>query len=403
MYLPQTNTTTQKWKCRIIDAQIESGDLTDYVKYTEKTGTNITAYDYKMSANFNGDYVITYNLSKSTSVLDGENIEQYFQSEVEDCRNKLEVYCSEKALVYMIVTDTHVHNDAKTKKRWKDTVSNIKAVNKAYQCDALIHLGDMINGSLPESESRSLIRMIRDDMRSVIEPNFILVGNHDTNTFYGANMDEPITEAEMYGLWERYNEKDVTQRPNGKPYWYKDYNSFGIRVIFLSSSMGDGTHGGRGENWGFPAAEIEWFRDVALYTNLQVLMFSHMPFTRGFISSAYILPQNGDIMIEILSNFINNGGTVIGLINGHTHFDYSFNNGYFQETSLGCESITNNTSDLHGSDITTQFTAPDDAVRYGRTDGTLTQDLWSILVVRPGSQTAKIIRFGAGEDVEWSY
>jgi hypothetical protein len=126
-----------------------------------------------------------------------------------------------------------------------------------------------------------------------------------------------------------------------------------------------------------------------------------MPFTQGFISNASTLPNNGDRVIEIVTEFQTGGGVVIGLVNGHTHFDYSFSNGHFREVSLGAETNTGNTANKQGTEIA-QY-APASAVMYGRTDDTLTQDLWSILVVKPDVRQCKIIRFGAGVDFTWDY
>ena len=331
--------------------------------------------------------------------IDPPELPSYFSDEVIDCRDKLESYCTEKALVFALVTDSHIYNysDKKSKGWWKDTIRNIKAVNSVYQLDALVHMGDMVNGSLPKAETIDLIRETRDDLRSVLEPNFILVGNHDDNSF----TSYPITEAEMYALFCRYNEKDVTNRPTNKLYWYKDYNSLGIRVVFLSSHLGDGLDGQTSETWGYPQDEVTWFINEALDTDKQILMLSHMPFTQGYISGNSNLPTNGNLMIQAVNTFIGNGGVVIGLINGHTHFDYINDNGSFHEISQGGELNTTNTSDKTGTSIASFV--PESAIQYGRTERTLTQDLWNILVVRPTSRTCKLIRFGAGVDVTWTY
>lgn len=331
-----------------------------------------------------------------------EKIPSYFQEEVERVREKLENYCTEKALVYAVVTDSHVgkSEDNVSQALWNSTVRNIDAVNKAYPLDSLIHLGDIVNGSLPKEDTLNIIRSIRNNMTDIISPNFMLVGNHDLNTFYN-DMSEPITEAEMYSVWMRYAEKEITKRPSAKPYWYKDYEQFGIRVIYLSASMGDGTHGGLAENWGYPIEEVNWFTEEALDTDKQILMFSHMPMSQGYIFGDASLPHNGNLMKQAVDAFKTNGGTVIGLINGHTHWDYKHDNGRFCEVSLGAEVITDNTVDKTGSEIASYV--PDTAVMYGRVVGTVTQDLWSILVVRPESKTCKIIRFGAGNDITWSY
>lgn len=323
----------------------------------------------------------------------------YFESEAQDCLTKLNAYCTEKALAFGIVTDTHVYLHPNSQKWWHDTVANMARVNELYPLDSVIHLGDIINGSLPLSSSVSLIEEVRDDINTVLNPTFMLVGNHDPNMFYNDGSD-PIEEGLMYALIERYNEIHTSARPSGKPYWYKDYEPLGIRVIYLSAHMGDGYDKSE-QSWGYPQAEITWFTNEALNTDKQVLILSHMPFTPGYVSGISTVPLNGDTMKAAANAFINNGGTVIGLINGHTHFDYVHDNGTFKEISLGAECNTENTATKTGTNIYSY--APSTAVQYGRTFGTVTQDLWTILVVRPTSQTCKLIRFGAGNDVEWSY
>lgn len=417
LYIGNSGTGTKtKWNVHLAYAQIESGNKTTHQQYNSTSGTEIIAYDSKMSAFSSQGYTLTYQSANSSSSSDSgsgssetdtqtENISlpDYFQTEVDDCVSKLENYCTNKSLVYMIVTDTHVHVETShiTKNRWKATVKNMKAVNAAYQADGLIHLGDMINGTLPSETSKGIIRMIRDDMRSIIEPNFILVGNHDTNTIYGSNMEAALTEAEMYALWGRHNEKIVQGRPGNVPYCYKDYDSLGLRVLYLSSSMGDYTHGTDGGNWGFPLAERDWLENEALNTNYQVLMFSHMPMSQGYISRSSALPYNGPSMIETVANFQSHGGIVVGLINGHTHFDYVHDNGHFKEIAVASQKFLGNTEDASGTAV--YPFCPPEGVAPGRTDNTVTQDLWNILVVKPIERECKIIRFGAGNDVTWTY
>ena len=332
-------------------------------------------------------------------VAEVTELPDYFANEVVDCRDKLESYCIEKSLVFALVTDSHVHNSETGNANvwWDDTIKNIKAVNEAYPIDAIVHLGDMITGAQPVAGEKRLLRMVRNDLDSTIKPAFMLVGNHDDNFDYSAK----LTQAEMYAIYCRQNDKDITARPTNKLYWYKDYDSFGIRVIFLSSHMGDNLNGRTGESWGYPQDEITWFTNEALNTDKQVLLLSHMPFSQGYVSFDADSPINGDLMKNAVDAFIANGGVVIGLINGHTHFDYVHDNGSFYEISQGAETNTENTADKTGTNI--YGYAPASAIQYGRTAGTLTQDLWNILVVRQTSRTCKLIRFGAGDDVTWSY
>lgn len=318
-----------------------------------------------------------------------------FTSEVLACRAALEEKCQSKALVFAVVTDSHVAET--TQDRWNRTADNIRRVNKEYPLDGVIHLGDMVNGNLPRAESLSLIREIRNSLLKVGTSVMMLTGNHDTNTFYGENMDDPITEAEMYSVWGRLNEKEV-QRPANKLYWYQDFGE--VRLVYLLSSLGDGTHGGKGDNWGYPLEEISWVRDEALRTDKQMLFFSHMAMTSGWVGSkALSLPQNGDALKSVISDFISNGGTVIGLIHGHTHYDYIGDNGMFHEISVGCNMITSNTADQAAD----PEVAPTGAIVPGRVNGTPSQDLWELVVILPDARKVELIRFGAGPDRSIDY
>ena len=318
-----------------------------------------------------------------------------FHDEVLACRSTLETKCTGKSLVFAVVTDSHV-SDASFD-RWKVTASNIRRVNKAYPLDGVVHLGDMVNGNLPKAQSLALIREIRNDLLKASTNTMMVTGNHDTNTFFGDNMDDPISEAEMYSIWGRMNETAV-HRPSNKMYWYQDYDA--VRVIYLLSSLGDGTHGGRGDNWGYPLEEINWVRDVALDTDKQVLFFSHMAMTSGWVGSkALSLPQNGDALKAVINDFISNGGTVIGLIHGHTHYDYIGDNGTFHEISVGCNMITSNTADQAAD----PEVAPTGAIVPGRVNGTPSQDLWELVVILPDARKVELIRFGAGPDRSIDY
>lgn len=323
------------------------------------------------------------------------SLPDHFRTEADATVETAKSFCQEKALVLAVVTDSHL-NEAYGYQVWNDTVKNIAAVNAAYQIDGIVHLGDMINGDNTAAVGQSQLDMMRNGIREIGHAVY-LEGNHDLNSFYN-NMSDPITEADMYAEMFRFNAKDIV-RPDGKLYGYRDYDALGIRVVYLLASMGDGTHGGQGTNWGYPSDELTWVQNVALDTDYHVLFFSHMPMTEGFISASSTLPANGNALKTIVSDFVTGGGVVIGLICGHTHYDYLLDNGSFTEVSIGCEAYTYSASDAAPAD---SF-APSSAIIPARMRYTVTQDLWDLVIVRPVSRTVKLVRFGAGSDRAFSY
>lgn len=323
----------------------------------------------------------------------------YFADEVDSVVATTKGHCTEKALVLAAVTDSHL-NANYGYQVWNDTVKNMLAVNEEYQLDGVLHLGDMISGDNTAAVGKEQLDLIRNGFRVSYPDAAYFDGNHDTNTFYGESMDDPITEAQMYSEMFRFNAIDIV-RPDGKLYGYKDYDALGIRVVYLHSSMGDGTHGGQGTNWGYPSDELTWVQNVALDTEYQVLLLSHMPITEGYISNSATLPNNGNALKTIINSFISNGGVVIGLFHGHTHWDDIQDNGTFKEVSIGCEAYQYTASDVVGTAIHSY--TPASAVRPARMRYTVTQDLWDVVIVRPASRTVKLVRFGAGVDRAFSY
>lgn len=343
-------------------------------------------------------HLYSVTIEKYMSIIESKQdiYPSYFQAELDNTIEKTRGFCSEKALVFAVVTDSHLNSVYGTHE-WDDTAKNIVEFDNRYKLDEVIHLGDMINGTDTKEVSTESLDRIRCTLQSIKSSSF-LMGNHDTNTFYGDNMDDPITEADMYADMFRQNALEII-RPDGKLYGYKDYDNYGIRVVYLCSSAGDGTHGGRADNCKYPDDELTWVQNTALNTNYQVLFFSHMPFTEGTISTLSTLPTNGNALKTIISNFVDNGGVVIGLIHGHTHYDNEFDNGKFKEISVGCEAYTYSASDSAPSSAY----APTTAIIPARLRYTATQDLWDVVIVRPVSRTVKLVRFGAGADRSFSY
>lgn len=99
-----------------------------------------------------------------------------------------------------------------------------------------------------------------------------------------------------------------------------------------------------------------------------------------------------------MESFIANGGVVVGLFHGHNHWDYigqySQTNG-FHEVSTGCGRI------ISGPDIS--YAHPEGAVMPERTVNTVTQELWDIIIIKPESRTVNMIRFGAGDNRNFTY
>lgn len=316
----------------------------------------------------------------------------YFETEAEACKDSLISACSEKSFVIAFTTDNHY--GASNGSNFPTTVDTIRAVNKKYPVDIVIDGGDLINGD--ETKANAITRVCNsvNMLNNIGKPVYTLIGNHDDESFTATEL--PLfSKTEMYALFARHYGLNLDAIGESEQYGYKDFDQYGLRLIVLDSMQGNNGH--QADQWGYSAEQLAWFTNEALDTTNQVLIFSHMPFTKEYSAYNYQV-ANGAEMRSAVESFIANGGVCVGLFHGHTHWDfigqYSQTNG-FHEVSTGCSRVQ--------SGYPSGAYMPDGATAQERTSGTVTQELWDLIVIKPESREVNIIRFGAGNDRSFTY
>lgn len=330
-----------------------------------------------------GNWCIPEDANRINEILEfhseTESVEHScFSQEVRKTADTVHACVAEgKSLVFALLTDSHyVVNGT-----WEDTLHNLECVHQKVDFDGIIHLGDLQDGMLDKKMCRRIASKCINDMRSICEPVYLAIGNHDTNYFKGNQ--EWLTEEEQYGIYGRYNDRYVKR--NGTDSWYYvDYEHVGLRMIFLASFN-------HRENlrYGFPLEEVAWVRRVLAETpnGYKVLVFSHdAPLARLDYWASEI--RNGERLMQVLETYHNQQGNVIlGYIHGHTHADYVYEERSFPIISVGCSKCE------YFSDK-----KPEGSIRYMRKLNDVTQDLWDVLVVTPDKKKLEFVRFGAGEN-----
>jgi hypothetical protein len=312
--------------------------------------------------------------------------------EVADTAGKAEAE-KELSFSFALVTDAHVSH-VESYHNWRDTILSLANVNYLYPLDAIFSLGDTINGDIPIAESKEMFKRVRDDLLGISPNSFILTGNHDTNEYGTNTIAEKLSVADRYSLYGRYANTKVTR--NGvSNYGYYDVDALKIRVIILDILDNDDVSGRVITDMGYSAEQVAWVRDVALDTEYQVIFLSHTSVSSEFNFNTVQL-INGVELRNVIEAFIANDGTVVGMFHGHTHWDYigkhSNTNGFYE--------VSTGTASCYTSGATT---FPSGASVPSRAANTVTQELWDLVIVKPISRTVKMIRFGAGEDREFSY
>lgn len=350
----------------------------------------------------------------------------YFYAEVADTVTKLASLRKSGTLLIMFLTDSHLYTSSNNKQYFDAQMAAMKAVCAAIKPDLVVHGGDMTNGSESKAVTKAAADNVVRQMREVGGENtLILIGNHDGNYVSSSqSADQMITEAEMLQWYRSWD--DGFTYPSGKLYGYRDYADLGIRVIRLHSYMGDGTLGGTGANWGYPADEVTWFTSTALDTNYDILLLSHQtlsPVLQGYAETQDI-PHNGTALQAAIDSWQTSARHCIGVIHGHVHWDFvskghgtfvvidhttkaevtrTGSRGNFWEYGQGLANYLTSAATANGVPVSSYRDVPKGAVTYGRTVGTETQGLWTAIVVDRANHHINFVRFGAGNDVSMDY
>lgn len=292
---------------------------------------------------------------------------EYFQQEIELTAGTVNEKRKEGSLIFGLMADSHyVINGG-----WEDSAANLRAVCGKAEFDAMIHLGDLTDGMVPLDITKEYVGNVMCDLKSLGVPVYLTLGNHDSNYF--RNNPEWMTQGEA-GRYYLGREE---------PWYYVDFEKQKLRCLFLYSF----DHFQK-IRYGFPPEEVEWVEKVLDDTPEEfcVIVFSHVPLlARMHFWSDKI--RNSEAMKQALDGYVRRGGTVLAYIHGHNHADQIEYTEYFPIVAVGCAKC----EDFKDK-------KPEGSVTYDRKMGTVSQELWDVLVVDTDGRKIDFVRFGAGED-----
>lgn len=377
----------------------------------------------------------------------------------EDIRRETEstasTVCGRQAkdsLNFLLMTDSHYTVNG----TWEDTLYDLHLTidalkDRGISLDGFLHLGDATDGLVQAEITRDYVKAIQEDIRNLGLPLYYVLGNHDSNYFrnnperfseeemrelylsecgkskYGNGFadlviekteDASLAESEEVASDKAYERKQVQYpvvecgiagassienewQEAHKTYYYQDFTGNHLRMIFL-----DSFNPNEKVRYGFHEEELDWLEDVLRQTPLEwyVLVLSHVPPTpRLHYWSKEI--RGSDRLLQILRNFqrrskkgavgtvcesrakVVSYGKLLGFIHGHNHADQIDYEEGFPIISIGCNKCEY-----------FEEKKPAGAIAYQRVLGTISQDLWDVLVISTENETMDFVRFGAGED-----
>lgn len=376
------------------------------------------------NASFSSDeipqfYLRTYN----------DTPKEYYKAEINSVVERVKAANTEPGLCFLLSTDQHtmsVQGSLVKHDTISDMVTNMKEVAKKIHFDANISLGDLTDqkvGDISRFEAYGIIDNTDPsklntifykwldsamDKLASVHPNFIYIpGNHDDNRYINKDVVNAETSAydyspgEMYSYYtQRSQLRRVPNMNNNGLDYYIDFPDFKIRMFCLDAnyyydSTHTSPHGYKNCWWyGFQDETASWMdTQLSLVPNdWSVLVCSHLSPVKenNADNTTYV---NMSSIRNSIQSFIDNGGNYIATFYGHSHVDWATTSPWL-EISFDCQKCINNTPNLPNMSGATHAT---------RTSGTATEDCWNVVIVQPNSRKIKVIRFGAGNDREFSY
>lgn len=223
-------------------------------------------------------------------------------------------------------------------------VSQLKNMTKRLYFDFIANLGDIPHGWGTDYETPAVTEDANEEIMrrytSFVEcPVLIARGNHDPG-MYQHGKGHPQTLASVVPKATLYAEEiggvksttGIVEASGQNFYYYKDFEE--CRVIVLDTNdypfLAISEYDVHGNHHTLSAAQVAWFTDVALNTSKPVLILSHSPLVSDVRSASCVIPSEdkaydncvpyrADAIISALSEFTDNGGTVVACLSGHIH------------------------------------------------------------------------------------
>lgn len=306
----------------------------------------------------------------------------YFEKEAETTVEAIHKNEKEHMLKLCLLSDTHYAVNG----TWEDTANNIRSVAEQVTYAGIIHLGDLTDGMVSKELTGEYVERIISDLEKCQVPVYVVPGNHDSNYF--RNQQNAFSSEEMRTLYHIPVQK-LGDNLGDCPDYYVDMPEYQVRMIMLSSFDDRAP-----VRYGYTEQQLVWLRRVLFEApeGTGFLIFSHdAPLAK--LDYWSFLVRNGEALLDILEEC--NARTeyqILGFFYGHVHTDAGFEECSFPVVSIGCAKLEYFLDKK-----------PEGAVTPYREAGTVSQDLWDSLLIDFEEQKLKLVRFGAGEDREFSY
>lgn len=321
-------------------------------------------------------------------------MKECFIKEAEKTSQSVKRNLEDGDICFALLTDSHLSDTGDC------TRENISAVDETVGFDFCVHMGGIINGNNPEKISMRLLKEDLGKYAESIKANkiYAICGEQDgyrNERFIGQLAMNIMTDKLWYDENAYLDCYENVSRVKDKPYYFADIPEKKVRMIFLSSYMTQINEeiGLYEKTCVFDVEQIAWLHKTALdlEKGWTVLLFSNaLPKSRfengddPFIYNGYSTEQ----VLMIVQMAKKRGINIACWFAGHYNCDAEAVVGGINFAVIASQLPTAKSSAKCG----------DIRVLENREIGTLNQDAWDAVVLKPEKRQINLYRFGAGED-----
>ena len=368
-------------------------------------------------------------------------IRDYFKDEMGLTIDSILSHSNTPSVVFPILTDSHIPTNESEAQLAYDTVNNVRYLCNNCYCDAVLHLGDLLNSAwnsylLGQGKTQEEANTIMERMMS----NYLITlgaSNPNGHLFaIGGNHDGAAAQNFKYKEWyaivgRKENADDKVEKDGAAPYFYVDYPKVNLRCVFLQQPN-DYENGGS-TTFGYTQDMLEWLVGSALdvQDGTNVVIFSHVaPFLASYVPDG-VLPNLSSFYgvcnaFDAHSSFSDSvvscdfsalqDSRLLCYVCGHTHADAIYEPGetysgtayvngstisWTYENGMPCPVVViTNTFFGNSGDGETQDASALGGIHTPRQQCDYTQDAWDVFVFNPDEKKIHFVRFGSGEDRE---
>ena len=307
-------------------------------------------------------------------------VKDYFWEEIELTKATVMSYMDEPCLVFPMVTDIHYMNSSERPTSINNCANNIKELSRHINFDFIACLGDIVEGNTTQDVTSSHVAHVLSQFEKIGVPYYPCIGNHDDNRYKAT-----FTHSQLYSNYLPLT-KDVVfdgSETMCNTNFYKDFDELGLRCIFLNANNNGA--------YGYSAETCDWFEQVVADSRHQFIVFTHIsPVAEQNYGQKYGIDSGS----KRISTICETSEKFIIMFSGHNHYDASFTDPFLSVT-VNCQKFENENGD--------PALWAEGAVKPSRTVGDATEDCFDVVVIRPGSKKINKVRFGAGNDEEYTW